>query len=97
MRKTMRWHEPKRARNLKPEPEGHGLDFADARDRFEWATSRVSSSYDGKRGDKRFMAIGRLDGTLVTLIFGVDPDGTILAISLRRASNRERKAYAAQI
>lgn len=91
----MVWDEPKREKNRQPPPAGHGLDFADARDRFVWETALITPSHPGRHGDARFTAVGLLDGRLVTLVFSVLGTEAISAISLRTASNRERKAYAA--
>ncbi|NGM36675.1 hypothetical protein G4G93_22580 [Methylobacterium sp. DB0501] len=92
----MVWDERKRARNCQPPPGGHGLDFADARDRFRWDTAAISESYSGKSGGARYMATGYLDGKLVTLTVSLLGTEAISAIRLRTASNRERKAYAAR-
>lgn len=88
------WDEPKRQRNLQAPPDGHGLDFADARDRFEWDTAMVWPTYPSRHGGGRFVAVGYLDGELVTLVFAPLGREAISAISLRTASNRERKRYA---
>ena len=92
----MVWDEPKRERNRQAPPAGHGLDFADASDRFEWDTAAISESYSGRSGGARYIATGYLDGKLVTLAFSLLGTEAISAISLRTASNRERRAYAAQ-
>ncbi len=81
--------EPKRATNLQV----HGLDFADARDRFEWDSALVSSTYPIRHGGARFAAIGFLDGAVVTLVFSLFGTEAISAISLRTASNKERRRY----
>ena len=90
------WDEPKRETNRQAPPIGHGLDCADARDRFVWETAMIVSTHASTRGGERFMAIGVLDGTLVTLTFSLLGREAISIISLRTASNRERKAYAKQ-
>ncbi|QRE77902.1 hypothetical protein F1D61_20065 [Methylobacterium aquaticum] len=90
----MVWDEPKRKKNRQPPPAGHGLDFADARDRFEWETAAISESYSGKSGGARYIATGYLDGKLVSLTFSLLGTEAVSAISLRTASNRERRAYA---
>jgi uncharacterized DUF497 family protein len=87
---AMIWDEPKRETNLR----FHHLDFADARDHFEWDTALVLPSYSGVRGGQRFIAVGLLKGALVTLVFSPLGSEAISAISLRPASNRERKRYA---
>lgn len=86
----MTWDPPKGASNIRD----HGLDFADARERFEWATALILPSYPGPDGRPRFVAVGRLDGQLVTLVFSLLGTEAVSAISLRTASNRERKRYA---
>ncbi|KQP10940.1 hypothetical protein ASF28_07665 [Methylobacterium sp. Leaf99] len=88
--------EPKREKNRQAPPIGHGLDFADARDRFVWKTALVVSTYASARGGVRSMAIGFLDGSLVALTFSLLGREAISIVSLRTASNRERKAYAKQ-
>ena len=85
----MVWDEPKRERNIKD----HGLDFADASDRFEWKTAIVFSTYPSRRGGLRFVAVGFLDGDLVTMIFSPLGTEAVSVISLRSASNRERRRY----
>ena len=69
------------------------LDFADARDRFEWETAIVGPTYASKHGGARFIAIGFLDGEMVSLIFSPLGTEAISAISLRPASNKERRRY----
>lgn len=90
------WDEPKREKNRQAPPLGHGLDFADARDRFVWDAALIVSTYASGRGGERYMAIGFLDGSLVALTFSLLGHEAISVISLRTASNRERKAYAQQ-
>ncbi len=89
----MTWDEVKRAKNLLAPPVGHGMDFINARDRFDWSTAMVSPTYASARGGKRFVAVGFLDGVLVTLVFSPLGTEAVSAISLRPASNRERKRY----
>src|SRR4051812_34430067 len=57
------WDEPKRLANL----ETHGLDFADARDRFAFEDAMIVPSYPGADGRPRFIALGLLDGSLVAI------------------------------
>ena len=95
----MVWDEPKREKNRLAPPAGHGLDFADARDRFEWGTAMIAQTYASAasaRGGARYTAVGFLDRRLVSLTFSVLGTEAVSAISLRTASNRERKAYAQQ-
>jgi len=83
------WDEPKRDRNLR----SHGLDFAAARDRFDFAGAWIEPSYPGKDGRARFIAVGPLDGDIVTLVFSRLGTEAISLISLRRASRKERKRH----
>ncbi len=85
----MTWDDVKRATNLRV----HRMDFADARDRFEWNTAMVSPTYASVRGGKRSVAVGFLDGALVTLVFAPLGTEAVSAISLRPASNMERRRY----
>ena len=87
----MEWDERKRARNV---ADHEGLDFVDARDRFEWETALIVGTHPGKDGRPRFQAIGLLDSDLVSLVFAALGTEAISAISLRRASRAERKSYA---
>ena len=89
----MVWDERKRAINLLPEPEGHGLDFVDARDRVGWEAALVVPSYPGPDGRPRFFAIGWLDDHLRTLVFSPLGTEAVSAISLRPASRKERDLY----
>lgn len=85
----MVWDEPKRESNRAK----HGLDFADARDRFEWETARIAASKAGRGGSARYLAVGFLDGQLVALVFGLLGTEAVSAISLRPASRAERSRY----
>ena len=83
------WDEPKRLSNLRD----HGLDFADAKERFDWERAQITPSYRGKRGEIRFVAVGVLDDGLVTLVFAPLGTEAVSFISLRPASRKERKRY----
>ncbi|HHM1656893.1 TPA: BrnT family toxin [Klebsiella pneumoniae] len=87
------WDEAKRQQNLRPEPDGHGLDFADARDRFDFDTAVIVPTYAGKSGASRFLVVGYLDGRLCALV--MSPLGTeaMSIISLRPASRKEKRSY----
>ena len=89
----MVWDEAKRATNLLPEPDGHGLDFVDARDRFEWETAVIVPTYPGRDRRQRFIAIGWLDEHLRALVFSPLGAEAVSAISLRPASRKERILY----
>lgn len=89
----MVWDERKREANrLK-----HGMDFADADERFEWENALVAPAHDDRLGTPRYMAVGLLDGRMVSLTFAPLGTEAIAAISLRTASTRERRAYAAYL
>lgn len=83
------WDEPKRALNRAK----HGLDFADARDRFLFEDSVVVPSYPGPDGRARFPAIGVLDGLLVTAVIAPLGSEAPSLVSLRPASRAERRIY----
>ncbi len=85
----MVWDEPKRAANLRK----HGLDFADARDRFDWASALVEASRPSAAGGDRYLAVGFLDGQLCALVFSLLGTEAVSAISLRPASRNERTRY----
>ena len=87
------WDEVKRLANLRPEPDGHGMDFADARDRFEWDTAKIGPTHPGADGRERFLATGFLDEDLVSLVYSLLGVEAMSLISLRPASNKERKQY----
>ncbi|GJD34208.1 BrnT family toxin [Methylobacterium aerolatum] len=88
----MVWDDHKRAANILK----HGMDFADAADRFEWEGAMIAPAHADRFGAPRFMAVGWLEGRMVSLTFAPLGTEAIAAISLRTASNRERRAYAAQ-
>ena len=83
------WDETKREINLAE----HGLDFADARDRFLFEDSVVVPSYPGPDGRARFVAIGVLDGLLVAAVIAPLGSEALSLISLRPASRAERRVY----
>ena len=83
------WDEPKRATNLT----NHGLDFADAERRFVFEDSVIRASYSGLDGRPRFIAIGPLDGRLVTAVFSPLGTEALSLISQRPASRKERRLY----
>ena len=83
------WDEPKRETNLRV----HRMDFADARDRFQWNTALVEHSHPGAGGRERFVAVGWLDSRLVTLVFSLLGTEAVSVISLRPASRKEIVRY----
>ena len=81
------WHEEKRLGNLKK----HGIDFIDATDIFAdfvlcWPSSQTQHS------EQRFVAVGQLDGRLITVVFTERGELRRL-ISARRARKNEEKRY----
>ncbi len=53
----------------------------------------VLATHPSRHGGERRVAIGFLDGELVTLVFAPLGTEAVSAISLRPASNKERKRY----
>jgi uncharacterized DUF497 family protein len=82
------WDEPKRIANL----QGHGFDFADV-ERFDWDGAVIIPSRASSRGGPRFQAIGRLDGRVISIIYGPLGNEAISIVSMRRASLKERLRY----
>lgn len=78
------WDEPKRLRNIVV----HGLDFADASERFDFTAALMQSSRN-----RRYKAIGELDGRIVVVVYAALGTEAISLISLRRASRKERQDY----
>lgn len=80
------WDEHKRRANIAK----HGLDFADLSEAF-FLNAMIR---DAKLG--RLKAIGRLEDGTVAVIFAILGSEAISAISMRPASDRERKLLEAQ-
>jgi uncharacterized DUF497 family protein len=76
------WDEPKRLANI----DSHeGLDFADLTiDFFE--SAKVIPAKGG-----RHIAVGRLDGSVLVVVFQVLGGEAVSVISMRRANRKERK------
>jgi uncharacterized DUF497 family protein len=83
------WDDAKRLMNL----DTHGLDFSDARDRLVFEDAMLLPGHAGDDGRPRFIAIGPLDGRLVTIVFSPLGSEALSLISLRPTSRKERKAY----
>jgi uncharacterized DUF497 family protein len=75
------WDEPKRLANL----DKHGMDFRRLDEDFFYA----AAIFPSKR--ERYMAIGRLEGRTLTVIFARLGNEGIAIISMRVASPKERK------
>jgi len=82
------WDEPKRQANLLT----HGFDLADA-ELLDWDDMVIAPGHAGRDGRPRFRAIGPLDDELVTVIFSCLGTEAISVISMRPASNAERKLH----
>ena len=75
------WDEPKRQANL----DKHGLDFANLT--FDFILSAaIAPARDG-----RFKAIGHNEGGMIVVIFAVLGTEAISIVSMRPASERERR------
>lgn len=83
------WDEPKRETNLAK----HGLDFADARERFAFEEAVIVPSYAGTDGRARFVALNELDGRLVAAVFSPLGAEALALISLRPANRKERRIF----
>jgi uncharacterized DUF497 family protein len=83
------WDERKR-RNILAE---RGIDFADVHRMFR---GRVEEREDTRHdyGERRFIAVGELNGNIVSVVYTWRRDKRRL-ISARRATRRERKEYQA--
>ncbi|RVU14463.1 BrnT family toxin [Methylobacterium oryzihabitans] len=85
------WDEPNRQRNLKPEPEGHGLDFMAVEAGFDLSSALFVPAAPGRDGRPRFLALGLFGERLRALVFAPLGSEAISLISFRRASAKERK------
>jgi uncharacterized DUF497 family protein len=85
------WDEVKRRANYAK----HGLDFRDAQRVFQGITL---SAEDNRQdyGETRFISLGLL-GDLVVVVVFTERDEKIRLISMRKANQRERKAYEEKI
>lgn len=70
----------------------HGFDFADAEEMFEGALV-VDADTREDYGENRWRGLGRIGGRVVQVVFCERGPDTIRIISLRKATNRERKEY----
>ena len=70
----------------------HGLSLAEA-GRLEWDTALIEEDDRRDYGEARMLGIGYIGHRLHTVVF-VKRDGAYRIISFRKASNREKKAYA---
>jgi len=81
------WNKDKNKSNIKK----HGLDFSDAFLCFEspyLCSEDTRSDYQ----EKRFIAIGTIEGRVVVAVFAKRKNKTRI-ISMRKANEREKKKY----
>ena len=80
------WDENKRQANIAK----HGIDFLDADQVIDAAHVLIPSDYGGS--EPRWLAVGRIAGRYVTMIFTIRGEACRV-ISMRRATNAERRIY----
>ncbi len=82
------WDEAKRIQAI----EKHGVDFADAP--FLWSSPMVVAGDNRKDyGEPRFIALGKLKGRVMVVVYTYRGAGVVRIISFRKANSREVKAY----
>ena len=79
------WNDGKNRRNLAK----HGIDFDDAREVFY---GPVIVRQSDRENEKRWVAIGSLEGKLIAVVFTRRVD-VIRIVSARRARKNEERAY----
>jgi uncharacterized protein len=82
------WDEAKRRRNLAK----HGVDFAIA-EQFDFVTAVIEEDDSERYGEQRQIATGRIGDALYVYVYSLRRDEDH-AISLRKATPRERRRYA---
>ena len=85
------WDEVKRRANYAK----HGLDFRDAERVFQGITLTAEDKRQDY-GETRFIALGLLDDLLVVVVY-TERSEKIRLISMRKANQKERKAYEEKI
>ena len=85
------WSEAKRESNLRK----HNLDFIDARRVFEGPVISLEDDRFDYTED-RYISIGMLKG-IVVVIAHTDSEEEIRVISMRKATNHERRFYLGEI
>ena len=86
----MKWDETKRQGNL----EKRGLDFADIV-HFDFDTSHTEIDHRREYGETRFVSTGYLNERLCVVCWTIR-SGELRIISLRKANDRETRAYLAR-
>ena len=82
------WDEAKRRRNFQK----HGVDLAIA-ERFDFVTAIIQEDDSETYGEQRQIAIGRIEDALYVYVYTLRGEEDH-AISLRKATPRERRRYA---
>lgn len=82
------WDKAKNAANIAK----HHVDFAEAAEFFD---GRVIVRADSRRnyGEKRFIAIGEIQGIVFSLVYTDRSSDERRIISLRRANQKERRTF----
>ena len=73
----------------------HGLDFRDAEKVFQGITLTAEDNRQDY-GEKRFISLGLLDDMVVVVVY-TERSEKIRLISMRKANQKERKAYEEKI
>jgi len=81
------WDEAKRQHNLRK----HGIDFA-ALDGFDWSTATHEADTRTDYGEARIVTTGYI-GDRLHILAWTPRHGRIRIISLRKANDREQKAW----
>lgn len=82
------WDEEKAGRNLRK----HGVAFADAQRVFDDAFAIHDFDLDAQYGEQRMIAIGMVNGVLLTVVYTERGERTRL-ISARKATKHEQLEY----
>lgn len=72
--------------------EKHGIDFNDAKEVFKDDNSKVAPDLRKDYGEDRLKIIGKIYGSIISVIYTVRNNATRI-ISARKASSNERKEY----
>lgn len=82
------WDENKRATNLQK----HGVDLALA-GQFDFVTAEIDEDTSEEYGERRERAVGAIGDKLYVYVYTLDDNDEDHAISLRRATPKERRKY----
>lgn len=67
------------------------MDFADV-EHLEWTLALTREDSRNNYGERRFVTLGPIQGRLCVLVW-CERNGAMRIISLRKANQRERRAY----